>query len=93
MGRIKITISVDRHGWMYVDPKSARVERQIRARLAEMGRPAHGKESLLFIQHDSDKEAFLADLPKSAARAVREGWDVTCLFDSWSFGQLCGCDW
>ena len=90
-GRIKINISVDSHGWIYVHPKSARIARQVRKRLKELGRPA-GKESL-FIQHDSDKEAFLANLPESAARAVREGWDVTCLFDPWSFGQLCGCDW
>jgi hypothetical protein len=93
MGRIKIRISTDCHGWMYVDPVSARVDSQIRDRLAEMGRPAHPGDSLLFVQNDCDQEAFLEDLPLSAARDVRGGWTVVVLYDSWAFGQMCGCDW
>lgn len=93
MGRIKIRISTDCHGWMYVDPVSVRVGDEIRDRLEELGRPADPWGALLFLQSQDDIDSFLGELSSVARKDLSEGWSWRGLIDPWTFGQYCGCDW
>jgi hypothetical protein len=86
-----LKVEQDRYGNIEVDPVNERLRKRAVAHLAGFGVAPGERDSLIYLQGDAGEE-FLADMPASAAREVREGWRVRVRVSSELFEALVGYD-
>jgi hypothetical protein len=86
-----LTVTQDRYGNIEAEPVNGRLRKRAVAHLAGFGAAPGERDSLVYLQGD-EVEEFLADIPASAARDVREGWNVRVRVSSELFEALVGYD-
>jgi len=70
-----IEVETNHFGHLTARPVSDRIASRYAAFLRLQGASKHSDGSV-YLQTDYDIESFLGDLPKRAARDIREGWTV-----------------
>jgi hypothetical protein len=82
-------VEMNRFGHLEIRAVNDRITRRVVRHLASFKVESDGSA---YIQTDYDVDAFLADLPKRAARDIREGWPTRVRLDGYYFGCLIGWD-
>ena len=88
-GYVKVRVSPNRLGHLTISPINDRITRRIVKVVKANGGPGHDS---VYLQVDTDVEAFLADFRPSVRRDVDAGWDVTVIMDPWVLGHYFGYD-
>lgn len=92
-GLIVVVANVDRHGWLYVGPKSRVLDRRIKRHLAELGVVRGPKDAALFIQGDRERDEFVERyVPRRLRRDLDRGWPVRFAIDPWEYLMMVGWD-
>lgn len=87
-----ISVYENRFGHIEVDLVSIRKKRKVLRYLDGLNTRHDPAESLIYLQTESDREAFLSNLTRAQREEMEEGSTVRALMDSWDLLAWVGHD-
>ena len=84
-----IRLHLNRFGHVELSFVNARILRRLLLTVVANGGPRH---ETAYIQHDTDVESLINDLPSRARRELRAGWEVKVRMDGWHAAHYYGYD-